>query len=492
MASEEFDKKNTIAELTNQAIQEYEGLQRRHEAATKERKILEEERDEAIKRLDAFQQVSTMVIEEINTIQEQLEIERTCRGSAEALASKLNKQNHALKRQSMMLLSQLSPATISEINLEDKVEDSDELNVANCLSTTCQTQISELQSQLQLTLREKDHLCENLAMLKEQLEGTRQELLQEKRANAVLMAETVQQKKLLRKYHRVSKLAVEEFETLQDNLNLERDLREGAETFARAMVVEQKMLKRQSQILIQSTTPSHALQEALNQVTSLTKDMETLKLEHQSQIKKLEDKFSSCETLKELTALRCKLELVEEEKREYSDECSKAQAEVKDLRFTVQELQKKLDTAPNPSHLPVPPCPPPPPPPPPLPTLAAFNPLSSLLSLIRKRQNSSDIPLVVHNSDKRAEVDVKQQAVEEMMNRIKKGVQLRPLTQRPTNRGQMAKKPSNLAFQELKAIMGNLDTSVSSPTQVSSSSPDGELLKILMRRRDALEATNNS
>uniref|UniRef100_A0A3Q2XPB1 Shootin-1 n=1 Tax=Hippocampus comes TaxID=109280 RepID=A0A3Q2XPB1_HIPCM len=377
MASEEFDKKNTIAELTNQAIQEYEGLQRRHEAATKERKILEEERDEAIKRLDAFQQVSTMVIEEINAIQEQLEIERTCRGSAEALASKLNKQNHALKRQSMMLLSQLSPATIREINLEDEVEESDELSVANCLSTMCQTKISELQSHLQLVLREKDHLCENLAMLKEQLEETRQELLEEKRANGVLMDETVQQKKLLRKYHRVSKLAVEEFETLQDNLNLERDLREGAETFARAMVVEQKMLKRQSQILIQSTTPSHALQEALNQVTTLTKDLETLKQEHQSQIKKLEEKFSSCETLKELTALRCKLELVEEEKRECSDESSKAQAEVKDLRFTVQELQKKLETASNPSHLPVPPClpPPPPPPPPPLPTLAAFNPL---------------------------------------------------------------------------------------------------------------------
>ncbi|XP_077352380.1 shootin-1 isoform X2 [Festucalex cinctus] len=402
----------------------------------------------------------------------------------------------------MMLLSQLSPVTISEINFEDEDEDIDELNATNCLSTTCQSKISELQSKLQLTMREKDHVCDSLAVLKEQLEETRQELLTEKRANSVLMAEMVQQKKLLRKYNRVSKFAVEEYEALQDSLSMERDLREGAEKFAREMVVEQKMLKRQSQILMQSTTQGHALQEAVSQVTSLTKELETVKQEQQCQIKKLEDKLNSCEALKELTALRRKLELVEEEKRECSEECSKVRVEVKDLRFTVEELQKKLQTAMNPPHPPVPPCPPPPPPPappPPLPTSVVFNPLSSLLSLIRKRQNGSDIPLVVHNSDKRAEVDVRQQAVEEMMNRIKKGVQLRPVSQRPCNRRQMERKPSNnSAFQELKAIMGNFDRNVSQPktasssSSSSSSSPDNELQKILLRRRDVLEATNTS
>ncbi|KAM9808718.1 shootin-1 isoform 4-T4 [Syngnathus typhle] len=425
MASEELDQKNIIADLTNQAIREYEGLQGRHEATTKECKILEEERDEAIKKLHEFQQVSTMVIEEINAIQEKLEIERTCRESAEALASKLNHQKHSLKRKSMMLLSQLGPGTISQIDLEDE-DEGEQLNAANCLSSVCQCKISELQSQLQLTLREKNHLCDNLAMLKEQLEESRQE-----------------------------------------------------------MVVEQKMIKRHSQILMQSTTPSHALQEALSQVTSLTKDLESLKHEHQSQIKKVEAKLSSCEALKELTALKCQLELVEEEKKEYSDECAKAQAEVKDLRSTVDQLQKKLQTATDPAPLPVPVCPPPPPPPP-LPTLAAFNPLSSLLSLIRKRQNSSDIPLVLPNSAQRAEVDVRQQAVEEMMNRIKNGVQLRPVSQRATNRRKMERKPSNSAFQELRAIMGNCDRSVP-PHPKMGSSPNDELQKVLLRRRHVLE-----
>ncbi|XP_057704009.1 shootin-1 isoform X2 [Corythoichthys intestinalis] len=491
MASENFAKEH-IADLTNKAIQEYEGLQMRHEAATKECKILEEERDEAIKRLTEFQQVSAMVIEEVNAIQENLEVERTCRESAEALASKLNHQNRSLKRKSMMLLSYLSPETISEINIEDE-DEGDELMAANCLSTTCQTKISDLQSKLQLTQREKDQVGHDLARLTEQLEETRQELLKEKHENTNLTAETVQQKKLLKKYNRVSQFAVEEYKVLQDTLNLERDLREGAENFARAMVVEQKMLKRQSHILMQTSSPSHALQEALSQVTLLTKDLETMRQEHQSQIKQLEDKLSSCETLKELTALRCKLELVEEEKRDFSDKCSKAQAEVKDLRFTVEELQKRLQTATNPAHPPGPPCPPPPPPPPPPTLAAALNPLSSLLSLIRKRQNSSDIPLVVTNSDKKPEMDVRQQAVEEMMNRIKKGVQLRPVGQRHNRSQQTGRMPAQSAFQELKAIMGNFDRTASQEkTTPSSTSQDDELKKILLKRRDVLEASKTS
>lgn len=50
------------------------------------------------------------------------------------------------------------------------------------------------------------------------------------------------------------------------------------------MVVEQKKLQRQSQILMQNSSPSQALQEALSQVARLTQDLETKKLEHQNQV----------------------------------------------------------------------------------------------------------------------------------------------------------------------------------------------------------------
>ncbi|GLD62689.1 shootin-1, partial [Lates japonicus] len=386
------------------ALQEYESLQRKHETATMECKRLEEERDKAIETLNEIQQVSQMVIEEVSAIQENLEVERTCRESAEALASKLNRQNRSLKRKSMMLLSHLSPETITEINLEDEEEeDGEDLHAASkvCLSPQCHATVSELQNKLELTIKEKNQAVTDLEAVRGQLRETREELLKEKHDNTVLIAETVKQKKLLVKYNRVSQFAVEEYEALQDMLDLERDLRTEAESFGRVMMVEQKKLKRQSQILMQSSSPSQALQDALSQVTRLTQDLETQRLEHQNQIKQLEDRLGSCETQRELTALRRKLELVEEEKREYSDKCSKAEVEVKDLRFTVEELQKKLQAATNPPPAPAPaPPPPPPPPPPPAPALAS-NPLSSLLSLIRKRRDiNTDIPLVVQDSAK--------------------------------------------------------------------------------------------
>uniref|UniRef100_A0A4W6EBM8 Shootin-1 n=1 Tax=Lates calcarifer TaxID=8187 RepID=A0A4W6EBM8_LATCA len=291
---------------------------------------------------------------------------------------KLNRQNRSLKRKSMMMLSHLSPETITQINLEDEEEeDGEDLNAASkvCLSPQCHATVSELQNKLELAVKEKNQAVTDLEAVRGQLRETREELLKEKHDNTVLIAETVKQKKLLVKYNRVSQFAVEEYEALQDMLDLERDLRTEAESFGRAMMVEQKNLKRQSQILMQSSSPSQALQDALSQVTRLTQDLETQRLEHQNQLKQLEDRLGSCETQRELTALRRKLELVEEEKREYSDKCSKAEVEVKDLRFTVEELQKKLQAATNPPPAPAPaPPPPPPPPPPPAPALAS-NPL---------------------------------------------------------------------------------------------------------------------
>lgn len=50
------------------------------------------------------------------------------------------------------------------------------------------------------------------------------------------------------------------------------------------MLVEQKKLKRQSQIMMQSSSPSQALQDALSQVTKLTEELETQRLENENQV----------------------------------------------------------------------------------------------------------------------------------------------------------------------------------------------------------------
>ncbi|KAM4730183.1 shootin-1 [Anableps anableps] len=501
MAAEELST-NICIDLPNKALREDEALQNKEETTDSPWQKLEKERDKAMEKLTEFQLVSQRVIEEISAIQEDLEIERMCRESAEALASKLKRENRSLKRKSMMMISYLSPETIKDINLDegaqavdneeqlgdDDEEENEPLESATtvCLSPCCTTVTSELQNKLELTLKEKNQVTSDLELVRQQLKNASDELMKEKHNNTVLTAESLQQKKLLEKYTRVSQFAVEEYEALQHTLDLEQNLRMEAENFARNMLVEQTKLKRQSQILLQSCMPSQALQDVLNQVAILTEDLETQRLEHQSQIKQMEEKLKNCEAQKELTALRLKLELLEEEKKECSTRCFKAEQEVKDLQFTVEKLQKKLEASTNP-----PPAPPPPPPPlPPAAPESSSNPLSSLLSLIRKRRNiSNDIPLVNQDSAKTSG-DIRHQAVEEMMQRIKKGVQLRPVKQSPNRSEQkMERLPSNSAIQELKGIMENFNKTRPQPKAVSPSpSQDEELQRILLRQRNALNS----
>ncbi|CDQ69318.1 unnamed protein product [Oncorhynchus mykiss] len=487
-----------ITELSNQAVHEYEGLQREHERATMECQRMEAERDEAIKRLEEFQKVSHMVIEEVNCIQDNLDIERTCRQSVEALASKLNRQNCSLKRKSMLYLAHLGPETIAEIGLEDEEEEEESVDTQvekECFSAHCQSTITELKKKIELTLEEKKQATIDHEATREELSDIREELLKEKHDNMVLIAETVRQKKLLAKYNRVSLFAVEEYEALQENLDLEKELRAEAEIFAREMLVEQKKLNRQSQILLKSSSPSDTLQAALTDVTRLTQALESQRLVHQQQMKGIEEQLRGSELHKEVLALQRKLELLAEEKREHEERYSTAKVEAKDLKFTaVEELQKKLQALSNPPPAPAPAPPPPPPPPPPPAPLT--NPLGSLLLMIRKKKNiSRDIPLVVQDSAKEPEMDIRQQAVDEMMQRIKRGVHLRPVGQAPnkTKPVQRERVPSNSAIQELKGI---LDTFKRPSPHLKVGSPstntESELERVLQRRRGAFRTSQES
>uniref|UniRef100_A0A673W8W5 Shootin-1 n=1 Tax=Salmo trutta TaxID=8032 RepID=A0A673W8W5_SALTR len=357
-----------------------------------------------------------MVIEEVNSIQDNLDIERTCRQSVEALASKLNRQNCSLKRKSMLYLAHLGPETIAEIGLEEEEEEEsgDTQVEKECFSAHCQSTITELKIKLELTLEEKKQATIDHEATREELRDIREELLKEKHDNMVLIAETVRQKKLLAKYNRVSLFAVEEYEALQENLDLEKELRAEAEKFAREMLVEQKKLNRQSQILLKTSSPSEALQAALTDVTRLTQALESQRLEHQQQMKGIEEQLRSSELHKEVLALQRKLELLAEEKREHEERCSKAKVEAKDLKFTVGFVKRLMLFS------------------------CFYNGISTCIQL-----------------KPTLEMDIRQQAVDEMMQRIKRGVNLRPVGQAPnkTKPVQRERVPSNSAIQELKGIL---------------------------------------
>lgn len=488
-----------VTEASNKMLRQYESLQKEYKKIKKECKQMQDERDEALRKLSEFEQVSHKVIEEVNNIQESLEIEKTCRESVEALASKLNKQNRSLKRKSMIYLAHLNADVVAEISIDDEEDDDSQEDVCN--SSHCQLVITELRDKLEVILAEKKQIAFDLETTREQLGQTRQELLKEKHDNTVLIAETIQQKKLLGKYNRVSHYALEEFETLQEDLKLERDLRSEAEKFAHEMLIEQKKLKRQSQMLTQSVCPAEALQKALAEINTLTHALETQRLEHQQQVKALEEQIQTNELKKQLTTLERQTELLEEERKEWQHKYTKAETEAKDLRFRVEELKKKLQQVSNPPpSVPAPPPPPPPPPPPlPPPSAPSSNPLSSLLSMLRKKKDvNTEIPLVeTDSSEKAPEKDVRQQAVDEMMQRIKRGIQLRPVSQTANRNspGPKERTPSSSAIQELKGILSSVKRPGPSPLSgdaLSTSPPKSELEKALLRRREALKTSQTN
>ncbi|XP_015722913.1 shootin-1 isoform X1 [Coturnix japonica] len=467
-------------------IGEYEELRAENKKAKEECDKIKQERDEAVKKLEEFQKISHMVIEEVNCIQNHLEIEKTCRESAEALASKLNKENKTLKRISMLYMAKLGPEIITEeINIDEDDPSTDtEANSGSCNSVHCQQQIKELRDQIISVHEEKKTLAIELENLRCKLVEVIEEVNKVKEEKAALTTEVNKQQKLLEKCNRVSVLAVEEYEELHVNFELEKNLRKKAESFAQEMFIEQNKMKRQSQLLLQNSAPDQQLLKALDDNAKLTHALEEERLQHQQKVKELEEKLENQALHKEISRLKQQLELLEEDKKELELKCQNSEEKARDLKHTVDELQKRIHQSENPAP------PPPPPPPPPLPPPPPPNPIRSLMSMIRKRShantNVSKKEKPPQQESGEEVTDLKRQAVEEMMDRIKKGVHLRPVNQssRPKTKPETPK-PSESAMKELKGILETLNKSTSSRSLKSLETDSGEteLERVLRRRK---------
>ncbi|KAM5243684.1 shootin-1 isoform 3-T3 [Hipposideros larvatus] len=492
-SSDEEKQLQLITSLKEQAIGEYEDLRAENQKTKEKCDKIRQERDEAVRKLEEFQKISHMVIEEVNFMQNHLEIEKTCRESAEALATKLNKENKTLKRISMLYMAKLGPDVITEeINIDDEDSTTEPDGAAEtCVSVQCQKQIKELRDQIVSVQEEKKMLAIELENLKSKLGEVIEEVNKVKQEKDVLNSEVLEQRKVLEKCNRVSMLAVEEYEEMQVNLELEKDLRKKAESFAQEMFIEQNKLKRQSHLLLQSSAPDQQLLKALEENAKLTQQLEQEKIQHQQKVKELKEQLENETLHKEIHNLKQQLELLEEDKKELELKYQNSEEKARNLKHSVDELQKRVNQSEN-SAPPPPPSPPPLPPPPP-------NPIRSLMSMIRKRSHPSGSGA---KKEKAAQpetaeevTDLKRQAVEEMMDRIKKGVHLRPVNQtaRPKAKPEPPK-GSESAVNELKGILGTLNKSTSSRSlkSLDTENSETELERILRRRKVTAEADSSS
>ncbi|XP_075703875.1 shootin-1 [Rhinoderma darwinii] len=416
--------------------------------------------------------------------------------------ARLNKENKTLKRISMLYMAKLGPDVITEeINLDQ--EDHAASEGGACTSLDCQHKLKELQEQILSVQKEKTTFAIELEDLRSKLVDLIEEVNVTRKENVTLNKEAYDRRKLLEKYNRVSVLAVEEYEELQTNLEMEKDLRVQAESLAQEMYIEQNKLKRQSCLLLQSISPDEQLIKALDENARLTHLLEEAEIGHELKVKDLEDQLQEAKLRKEVQSLKKQLEIFEDEKKDLETQLQMSESTVKDLKHCVEELKKRLHQAEKPAP------PPPPPPPPPLPPPPPPNPIRSLLSIIRKkpsagavRQESTSQP------DGAGKVgDLKRQAVDEMMDRIKRGVHLRPVrvktqvthpAQRPPAASPAPPAASveeakvtkcNSAVQELRGI---LDSVGSAPGRrrlgvLAAASTESELERILRRRKVTTE-----
>ncbi|XP_063290049.1 shootin-1 isoform X3 [Pelobates fuscus] len=488
-----------IANLRDRAIEQYEELVTENETTKNQYDQVKKERDDAVKKLEEFNKISHKVIEEVSFIQSNLEIEKTCRESAEALASKLSKENKNLKRISMLCIAKLGPDVITkEISLDEGDSASDDGGTAVCTSLECQQIIKEL-GERSLAFQQGKQLVESeLESLRSKLVDLIEEVNITKKENVMLRKEVSDQRKILQKYNRVSMLAVEEYEELQTNLEMEKDLREKAESLAHEMYIEQNKLKRQSHLLLQSCAPNDQLLKALEENAKLTQALEEDRIQHQRKVKELEEKLEEDKLQKEIESLKKQMDLLEEDRRDLEAKFQSSESTVRDLKHSVEALQKRIQQAENP---PPPPPPPPPPLPPPPPSA-----IQSFISLIRKKPGVSPNASKKESpapSDSGSKDDIKRQAVEEMMDRIKKGVHLRPVQAnrvKPKQGTQEAAappagcveevkpvetNPSSSAVQELRGIVNSMNASSGARRvrEMGTAATESELETILRRRK---------
>ncbi|XP_068584231.1 shootin-1 isoform X2 [Cebidichthys violaceus] len=453
--------------------------------------ILEIQRDEANLRLSELEEVSNQLLKEINVLEMQFQIERSCRESAEALAVKVSKENKVLKRTSQMMMPLIPelPENMATVTFEpeadpavngDEVDDFGE----ETLLMVNQAQIAELQASVDGLLAEKLQLEQQVEDLTKEQVQLREQLALEVEEKEALLRKMSKQNKTMNKIKRVSQLVTEEFTEMSQKLELEQGLRQHAEVFAHQMFAA----RGESETLPQSseTGLQLQLQQALEQISSISTALCDIQRCYQDQGRRSQSAVDQSAVLSELQNLREQLERSEEEKKALETQLCGSNGCVVQLQEEVKQLQEALSRQEEPEEKATPA--PPPPPPPPLPPLAAAvtNSLDFLRSRRKERATKADqstAPLL----------DMKTKAVDEMMERIKRGIVLRPMRRTQEDDSSWKDQRSEnrkSAIVELKGMLDNMKRQqlrkAPSRRGLGRNVGEAELLQVLQRRRRAM------
>uniref|UniRef100_I3K575 Shootin 2 n=1 Tax=Oreochromis niloticus TaxID=8128 RepID=I3K575_ORENI len=424
--------------------------------------ILEKQRDEANQRLSELEEASNQLLKEINVLEIQFQIERSCRESAEALALKVTKENKVLKRKSQMLMPLIAelPENLADMTFDPQSDptvngdevDGDEVDGAGGSSSEemlleSQAKITELQASVDGLLAEKLKLEQQVEDLTSEQTQLREQLALEVAEKEAILRKLNKQNKTVNKLKRVSQLVTDEFTEMSQKLELEQGLRQHVEVLATQVRTDLKMQVQ--------------LEQALQQISQTSTALCDIQLYYQDRSQSAVEESSA---LSELQNLREQLEKSEEERKTLETQLSDANSLVTQLQEEGTPLclkirpyliiTKNLDEPGEkaiPDSVSLPPPPPPPPPPP---------------TTVTKYE--------------------KLKAVDEMMERIKKGIVLRPMKRIQDQKSDNRKS----AILELKGMLDNMKRQhlrrVPSRRGTGRNVGEAELLMVLQRRRRAM------
>ncbi|XP_027695802.1 shootin-1-like [Vombatus ursinus] len=411
------------------------------------------------KQLMELEQASQALLTELSVLEAECQVERSCREQAEVYAAQVSQENEELKRLSVALLPGLGP---EPLHITPR-EQGPPLELS--LSPE-QRHIRDLGARVAELLQEKKELALQVQELRQQLKEQEEQIQKERLERSSLQTSVGQSQRALEKLKRVSHLVLQEFGEAWQQLHLEQELRQQAEIFAHKMLVEKKEAHRQSSILLQNHAPGTQLSAALEEVAALSRALEEAKGQHRKQVVSWEA------SQEEVGYLKMQLKEVEEKNSQ--------------LEALVCALEERLKKAETPSQEPeaLPPAPPPPPPPLPPPSAPAADPLQVIR--LRRGLNPQPAPAAPSLEDKKAK------AMQEMMDRIRQGVVLRPATKEKDTSEDRSKRRS-AAITELQTILASKCRPLRRSSRRKKSSrrvPDGQLVAILQRRRHLVDSTS--
>uniref|UniRef100_A0A8C4V8D5 Shootin-1 n=1 Tax=Falco tinnunculus TaxID=100819 RepID=A0A8C4V8D5_FALTI len=460
-----------LAAILESGSSEKEDEDEDEEAATVQHPSLGQEVGEAEEQLAKLEQASQALLAELSALETEFEIERTCRQRAEAYAAQVKQENKQLKRLS------LAPMAPAELPAEEDPDPAQHY----------EQQLQDLQEKISWLLAQKKDLTIQLQDLQRQNQDLQDQLEMGQEEQQRLRAALGNSQRALKSFKRVSQIVTQDYCDVVQQLELEQDLRLHAEAFAHEMLVQKKEANRQSTILLQSAEPSTQLLVALQEVGRLTRALEEGRQEQQRRVKELEEQLSRRPEPEELDVAQAALAMAEDEKLQLRLRLQEAERRLLSLEEEVALLQEKLaQDPPLPSQTPEPVASVPPPPPP-LPPPAPAAPVDPLAA-IRQRKGLANLQRTKPEAD-----DAKARAVQEMMERIKNGVVLRPAKDRlPLGQGSaMVPGKQRSAALELQGILGAMRRASrrSSQRQSSLKGRDKQLESILQRRRWAVDAS---